>query len=71
MGKSTLESTPGAEPNPDPFHSNSSSNSLHYLESKLRPVLDGTAILVRSVIAYVLDELVGQVTIGTINRNEC
>lgn len=65
----TVHSTPRAEANRGPILANRSSDRLQDLQSEPRPVLDRSSVLVRPLVRYILQELIDQVSVRTVDHD--
>jgi len=65
----TIHSTPRAESNGSPILTNRFGDRLQNLQSKPRPVLDGPSVLVRPLIRHILQELINQVPVRTVDHD--
>ena len=61
----TLKCTPRTESDGYSFSSNTVDDGLNDIKRKSRTILDGTSILVCSVIDYILNELIDKIAIRT------
>lgn len=67
VSKRTLEITPRADSETSSLSSNLLDYSVEDLKSKTRPILDGPAVLVCSVVCDILDKLVEQVAVRCVH----
>lgn len=62
-----MEGPPWAQSDRRPLGSKDFYDSVHHLESRFTPVLYASSVVVRAFIAYILEELVDEVSVRSVN----
>jgi len=67
MGVLTVESTPRAQPDASPLLANGSGDRPNDLQFKSTSILDAPAVTIRSLVGYILQELLDQESIRSVH----